>query len=323
MLLTLALSRPHTTTPEMLEQAMQCPNDPVFGLKWYIVPLFVIWLFLIVNEIRQKRFSVVFGAAAFWLWDVFNETWNAMVYATTGQPVWGTTAAGGSALQILVGYNIEISFMFFILGMLTCKLLKTTEGYEGQGFFDANKNWLDDPNNMYYKANKKKSELTPEEYKTKVKAILGRIGVIVFGSIAAVIIEILLNKCNVLTWEKPWWQPNFPFILFLIGYVPFYVAAGGYQKRRSSFTICRENGSLSGLARYYSSSYCCLLFRAHLVCLVIRPTDTATGSENSATATMELSERYFAYKSSFFTRQRRADARLFLSFVLTIRKIVV
>lgn len=225
MLLTLALSRPHTTTPEMLEQAMQCPNDPVFGLKWYIVPLFVIWLFLIVNEIRQKRFSVVFGAAAFWLWDVFNETWNAMVYATTGQPVWGTTAAGGSALQILVGYNIEISFMFFILGMLTCKLLKTTEGYEGQGFFDANKNWLDDPNNMYYKANKKKSELTPEEYKTKVKAILGRMGVIVFGSIAAVIIEILLNKCNVLTWEKPWWQPNFPFILFLIGYVPFYVEA--------------------------------------------------------------------------------------------------
>lgn len=225
MLLTLALSRPHTTTPEMLEQAMQCPNDPVFGLKWYIVPLFVIWLFLIVNEIRQKRFSVVFGAAAFWLWDVFNETWNAMVYATTGQPVWGTTAAGGSALQILVGYNIEISFMFFILGMLTCKLLKTSEGYEGQGFFDANKNWLDDPNNMYYKANKKKSELTPEEYKTKVKAILGRIGVIFFGSIAAVIIEILLNKCNVLTWEKPWWQPNFPFILFLIGYVPFYVAA--------------------------------------------------------------------------------------------------
>ena len=225
MLLTLALSRPHTTTPEMLEQAMQCPSDPVFGLKWYIVPLFVIWLFLIVNEIRQKRFSVVFGAAAFWLWDVFNETWNAMVYATTGQPVWGTTAAGGSALQILVGYNIEISFMFFILGMLTCKLLKTSEGYEGQGFFDANKNWLDDPNNMYYKANKKKSELTPEEYKTKVKAILGRIGVIVFGSIAAVIIEILLNKCNVLTWEKPWWQPNVPFILFLIGYVPFYVAA--------------------------------------------------------------------------------------------------
>lgn len=221
MLLTLALSRPHTTTPQMLEEAMQNPN----GLKWYIVPLFVICVYLVVSEIKQKRYSVVFGAAAFWLWDLFNETWNAMVYATTGQPVWGTTAAGGSALQILVGYNIEISFMFFILGMFTCKLLKTSEGYEGKGFFDANKNWLNDPNNMYYKANKKKSELTPEEYKTKVKAILNRICVIVVGSVLAVIVEILLNKCNVLTWEKPWWQANFPFVLFIIGYVPFYVAA--------------------------------------------------------------------------------------------------
>ncbi|MGN0790218.1 MAG: hypothetical protein ACI4MW_01965 [Christensenellales bacterium] len=221
MLLSVALSRPYTTTPEMLEEALQNPQ----GLKWYIIPLFVIWLYLIVNEIKHKRYSVVFGAAAFWLWDVFNETWNSMVYATTGQPVWGTTAAGGSALQILIGYNIEISFMFFILGMMTCRMLKTTEGYEGEGFWDANKNWLDDPNNIYYRANVLSKNLSPDERKTKRKAVLSRMALIVGGSIAAVIIEILLNKCNVLTWEKPWWQPEFPFILFLIGYVPFYVAA--------------------------------------------------------------------------------------------------
>lgn len=221
MLLSVALSRPYTTTPEMLEEALQNPQ----GLKWYIIPLFVIWLYLIVNEIKHKRYSVVFGAAAFWLWDVFNETWNSMVYATTGQPVWGTTAAGGSALQILIGYNIEISFMFFILGMMTCRMLKTTEGYEGEVFWDANKNWLDDPNNIYYRANVLSKNLSPDERKTKRKAVLSRMALIVGGSIAAVIIEILLNKCNVLTWEKPWWQPDFPFILFLIGYVPFYVAA--------------------------------------------------------------------------------------------------
>lgn len=221
MLLSVALSRPYTTTPEMLEEALQNPQ----GLKWYIIPLFVIWLYLIVNEIKHKRYSVVFGAAAFWLWDVFNETWNSMVYATTGQPVWGTTAAGGSALQILIGYNIEISFMFFILGMMTCRMLKTTEGYEGEGFWDANKNWLDDPNNIYYRANVLSKNLSHDERKTKRKAVLSRMALIVGGSIAAVIIEILLNKCNVLTWEKPWWQPDFPFILFLIGYVPFYVAA--------------------------------------------------------------------------------------------------
>lgn len=221
MLLSFALSRPYTTTPEMLEEALQNPQ----GLKWYIIPLFVIWLYLIVNEIKHKRYSVVFGAAAFWLWDVFNETWNSMVYATTGQPVWGTTAAGGSALQILIGYNIEISFMFFILGMMTCRMLKTTEGYEGEVFWDANKNWLDDPNNIYYRANVLSKNLSPDERKTKRKAVLSRMALIVGGSIAAVIIEILLNKCNVLTWEKPWWQPEFPLILFLIGYVPFFVAA--------------------------------------------------------------------------------------------------
>ncbi len=215
------LTRPGTTTPADLEQNLQNPQ----GLNWYIVPLFVILFYLVVSEIKKKNYSVVFGGFAFWLWDVFNETWNSMVYATTGQPVWGTTAAGNSALQILIGYNIEISFMFLILGMATCKMLKTTAGYEGEKFFDANKNWLSDPNNMYYKANVLNKYLTPEERKTKTKAVLQRISVIVMGSISAVIIEILLNLCNVLTWEKPWWQPNFPFILFLIGYVPFFVAA--------------------------------------------------------------------------------------------------
>lgn len=59
--------------------------------------------FLIVNEIRQKRFSVVFGAAAFWLWDVFNETWNAMVYATTGQPVWARRRQAAARCKSLSG----------------------------------------------------------------------------------------------------------------------------------------------------------------------------------------------------------------------------
>ncbi len=219
--LLLALSAPGKTTPYMLEENLQNPQ----GLNWYIVPIFVILFYAIWKNIREKRYSVVFGGFAFWLWDVFNETWNSMVYATTGQPVWGTTAAGNSALQILIGYNIEISFMFMFLGMACCYMLKTTEGYEGKTFWEGNKDWLNDPNNMYYKANISCKDLSAEERKIKRKAILGRIIVIVTGSVAAVIIEILLNQCDVLTWEKPWWQPNFPFILFIIGYVPFYVCA--------------------------------------------------------------------------------------------------
>lgn len=217
----LTAKAPGTTAPYDLEQVMQDPKQ----MKWYLIPIFVITLYLIFNEIKQKNYSVVFGAAAFWLMDVFNETWNAMVYATTGQPVWGTTSAGGSALQILVGYNIEISFMFFILGLFTCKLLKTTVGYEGKRFFDGNKNWLSDPNNMYYKANVLTGKLNENERMIKLKAVLGRVITAVVGAVLAVIIEILLNKCGVLTWEKDWWQPEMPIVLFLIGYCPFFFSA--------------------------------------------------------------------------------------------------
>jgi len=174
---------------------------------------------------KNKHYNILLGALAFWLADVFNETWNSMVYATTGQPVWGTTAAGGSALQILVGYNIEISFMFLILGIVACKFLKTSPNSEGIKFLDGNKNWASDPNNMYYKANVKNKDLTLEERKIKKKAILNRILPAIGGAIAAVIIEILLNACNVLTWEKSWWQPSMPIILFLIGYCPFFFSA--------------------------------------------------------------------------------------------------
>lgn len=219
--LLLILSAPGKTTPFDLEEGLQT----VSTFNWYIIPLFVILFYAIWKNIREKKYSVVLGGFAFWLWDVFNETWNSMVYATTGQPVWGTTTAGGSGFQILIGYNIEISFMFMFLGMACCYMLTVTPGYEGERFMDGNKNWLSDPNNMYYKANVRSRNLSAEERKIKRKAVLGRISVIVMGSISAVIIEILLNFCNVLTWEKAWWQPNFPFILFLIGYVPFFVAA--------------------------------------------------------------------------------------------------
>lgn len=217
------LSNPGVTTPWQLEEGLQKFDPNLF--QWSIVPLFVILFYLVWKNIRAKRYSVVLGGFAFWLMDVFNETWNSMVYATTGQPVWGCTTGGHSAFQILIGYNIEISIMFMILGMATCYMLETTAGYEGNSFWDANKDYLRDPNNLYYMVNKRSKDLSPEERKTKRKAILKRMLVIVLGSISAVIIEIILNHFGVLTWEKPWWQPSFPFVLFIIGYVPFFVSA--------------------------------------------------------------------------------------------------
>lgn len=194
-------------------------------LKWYIVPLFVIVLCLVTILINKKRFSILLGGFAFWIMDVFNETWNSIVYATTGSPVWGTISLGSSAFQILIGYNIEISLMFMLLGITTCYMLKSSPSAEGERFMDGNRGWLSDPSNMFYKANVSSKNLSSEERKIKLKAVLGRVIPAIVGSILAVCIECLLNYSGLLTWDKIWWQRSVPYLIFLIGYCPFFFSA--------------------------------------------------------------------------------------------------
>ncbi|UKI47757.1 MAG: hypothetical protein L6V82_07955 [Clostridiales bacterium] len=105
----------------------------------------------------------------------------------------------------------------------------------------------------------------------------------------------MLNKCNVLTWEKPWWQPNFPFILFLIGYVPFYVAAVVIHDLPRKW-------QLIGLGAILFVVVLLLIISGSLGMLSHQTDGHGNWIGNSAMATTELSERYFAYKSSFFTR---------------------
>ena len=66
---------PGTTFPYELEQYLQEAKQ----LKWYTVPIFVITVYIIVSELKKRNYSVVLGGLAFWLMDVFNETWNSMV----------------------------------------------------------------------------------------------------------------------------------------------------------------------------------------------------------------------------------------------------
>ena len=41
----------------------------------------------------------------------------------------------------------------------------------------------------------------------------------------AVLVECFLNYAGILTWEWSWWQRKFPFVLWIIGYLPFFSAA--------------------------------------------------------------------------------------------------
>jgi hypothetical protein len=40
-----------------------------------------------------------------------------------------------------------------------------------------------------------------------------------------VLIECVLNAAGVLTWDYPWWSRTAPWLIFLIGYLTFFVVA--------------------------------------------------------------------------------------------------
>lgn len=41
----------------------------------------------------------------------------------------------------------------------------------------------------------------------------------------AVGIEVVLNRIAVLTWDWSWWDAGTPYLIFLVGYLPFFAAA--------------------------------------------------------------------------------------------------
>jgi len=156
--------------------------------QWYVIPLLLMVMYVYANEVERKNWSMVLAGLAFWLMDWFNEIWNGLVFHFTGfAPVWGTPD-NGSALVLLIGLNIEITFMFSIMGIVMCKML-------------------------------------PSDKKLKVLGIPNRLLFAIVGSILAVIIECLLNWVGALTWEYNWWNMGAPWLIWLIGYLPFFLVS--------------------------------------------------------------------------------------------------
>jgi hypothetical protein len=170
--------------------AMEILRKPQLTLHWYIIPIFVIVIYIFSKEIKEKNWNVLLGAAALWGMDLFNEIWNSIVFHASGfAPVWGTPMGiGDTALLILIGYNIEISFMFALLGLSSCLLL-------------------------------------PEDKHKKIFGINNRIVIALIMTLLAVCIECFLNYAGILTWEYKWWSRKVPYLIFLIGYLPFFTMA--------------------------------------------------------------------------------------------------
>lgn len=167
-------------------QALAILRDPSL-FRWYVIPLFALVVYVYAVEIERRNWDLVFAGLAYWGMDWFNEIWNGLVFHFTNYaPVWG--APSGSAYLILIGLNIEIMFMFSIAGVTFAKML-------------------------------------PADKTIKILGIPNRLFFAVLGSAFCVFVEVLLNGANALTWEYPWWSASAPWLIFLIGYLPFFLVS--------------------------------------------------------------------------------------------------
>jgi len=155
--------------------------------QWYVITLFALVVYVYASEIERRNWNLVFAGLAFWGMDWFNEIWNSLVFHFTQYaPVWG--APGKTAYLILIGLNIEICFMFAIAGITFAKML-------------------------------------PPDKRTKVLGVPNRLFFAVVGAAFCVFVEVLLNAVGALTWDYPWWNVGAPWLIFVFGYLTFFLVS--------------------------------------------------------------------------------------------------
>lgn len=157
------------------------------NFQWYVIPLLAFTFYVYTVETEKRNWNLVLTGLAFWGADWLNEILNSLFLRFNGvAPIWAEP--GPTAYLILVGLNIETMFMFAIAGIVWAKMLH------------------------------------PEK-DAKYGGLPNRWAVTIFGSLFCVIIEYLLNSADALTWDWPWWNRSMPFLIFIFGYLWFFVFA--------------------------------------------------------------------------------------------------
>ena len=196
--------------------AQRILRDPS-QFQWYVIPLFALVVYVYACEVQRKAWGVVFAGMALFAMDLFNEIWNGLVFHFTRfAPVWG--APGKTAYLLLIGLNLEIAFMFSIAGISFTKML-------------------------------------PEDRAVRVLGLPNRW--VHAGAMSAfcVGVEILLNRAGALTWEYPWWSARFPLLIFLVGYLPFFVVAFWVHDLPTPERQGRAAGTLLGVVAALGASF--------------------------------------------------------------------
>jgi len=174
------------------EQALSGLRD-LSMIKWYVIPLLAFVFYIYTREMKEARktnnWNAVLAGLTIFGVDFFNETWNGWVmYLTQRSAFW--TTPGDTALRTMVGWNIEIMFMFLIVGII---------------FY-----------NTLSESRKEKILGMPEMW-------FWAIGYSVF----CVFVECLLNIGGHLVWEYPFWNLSFKgiWLIFFFGYFHFFCFA--------------------------------------------------------------------------------------------------
>ncbi len=173
------------------QQALQGIRD-LSTLQWYVIPILSLVFYVYANEIKKAREKgdwnpVIAGLTLFGM-DFFNETWNGWVMVLSGRSAFWT-APGPTALRTMVGWNIEIMFMFAIAGII---FYNSLSGDKDKRIFGIPEKWA----------------------------------LAVGYSAFCVFVEVLLNIGGHLVWEYPFWNRSFGgiWLIFLIGYFHFFAA---------------------------------------------------------------------------------------------------
>lgn len=163
------------------------------SLEWYVIPLLAVVFYIYTNEMKKARASgnwnAIFAGLTIFGMDFFNETWNGWVFILTQRSAFWTVS-GKTALRTMVGWNIEIMFMFAVAGIVYYNTLSSRREEKILGI----------PNRWFW-----------------------AIGYSAF----CVFVECFLNKGGLLVWEYSFWNRSFAgvWLIFLIGYFHFFVAA--------------------------------------------------------------------------------------------------
>lgn len=177
---------------EASQRAFVGLRDPT-TLQWYVIPLLAIVFYVYVVEIQKARRSgdwnaVLAGLTVFGM-DFCNETLNGWILVLSDRSaLW--TAPGPTALRTMVGWNIEIMFMFALSGIIYAHTLTDGRRARIAGI----------PEPWFWAA---------------------------AYSAFCVAVEVVLNRGGLLVWEYDFWNGTFAgvWLIFLFGYFHFYVAA--------------------------------------------------------------------------------------------------